>query len=448
MAYTSRNGRKPIEAAGKTSHSVIIRHPLVQGFLSSCIIPREPDSEIINTHTFLVEPPTINNIRLIIAIDGGFTEVSVQDKYPSSSYTFYNFGGLMFQIEDLQALHDKAFIDPEDMAKLRNIQRFPFVLPTKNLRLNNCATLTESVRWALFDFFCRTHDGEKPLITALRWLIFEEYNYSINDRVWLLASCPVCKAAHIAIHPKDGNSFPCPHCQNIIYLTDVFRLHEVVDDELGAGGILGYLTGVLEQMLLVHLIKTVLEIKSSMLQEIFFVRDGPLAFFGQTANIHKPMRKLMSFLAKGEPVGQSKLCLVGVEKGGVFAEHAAVIGDAIPAGHALILNNDYIYKYITPGSIGTRDPFGSTSYYGSKVIYKAEDRNIYILTIPTVEAQLNPTEQDLLNFRLILHNVAQLKCHMYENALVPIALVNKLVSLSDHPSKKLLSVFAKTQTKK
>jgi hypothetical protein len=31
---------------------------------------------------------------------------------------------------------------------------------------------------------------------------------------------------------------------------------------------------------------------------------------------------------------------------------------------------------------------------------------------------------------------------MYDNALLPVALVNKLVSLADHPSSKILKKFA------
>jgi hypothetical protein len=138
--------------------------------------------------------------------------------------------------------------------------------------------------------------------------------------------------------------------------------------------------------------------------------------------------------------------LVGVEKSGAFVEHAEMIQDQIPRGHALILNNEYIYEYITPGEGNKDEPFGKTSYYSAKVIFKAHDGNVYVLTLPCREALLNPQIQDLSNFNLVLHNIAKLKCHMYENALVPVALVNKLVSLSDHPSRKILSAFARAQT--
>jgi hypothetical protein len=440
-----------MEAASKTNHSAIIRHPIVQEFLNSCDIPQPADPQVVKLQAIPVAAPVDDRIRIIIAVDGGFSEVEVKKEYPSSSYTFYQFGGLLFQTSDLQALHNQPFIDPEDMAKLRNIQRFPFVLPTKNIRSNNCETLTHSVRWSLFKFFTTSHDGEKPFVLALRWLLFQEYNPEISNRKWTLASCPNCGASGITLSPQAGNQFACTYCNKPIYITDVFRLHEAIDDEMGAGGILGYLTGVLEQILIVHLIKTVWEIKKAMLPQILFVKDGPLAFFGQTANIHEPMRKLMSFLANrplasGETLNH--INLVGVEKSGPFVEHADAIANSIPLGHALILNNDYIYKYITPGAGDKSQPFGRTSYYGSKVIYKAADGNLYVLTLPTPKALLSPSTSDLYNFDLVLHNIAKLKCHMYDNALVPVALVNKLVSLSDHPSSKILSAFAKSHTYK
>src|SRR5581483_6868955 len=149
---------------------------------------------------------------------------------------FYNFGGLLFETTDLQALHAKPFIDPEDMAKLRNMQRFPFVLPTKNVCLNRCTSLVESVRWSIFDFFTQSHDNEKPLINALRLLLFQEYNPGVTERVWILASCPVCHELRIRIPAGAPNQFSCPTCTQPIYLTDVFRLHEAIDNEQGAGG--------------------------------------------------------------------------------------------------------------------------------------------------------------------------------------------------------------------
>ncbi|MBK8042885.1 MAG: hypothetical protein IPK21_09575 [Haliscomenobacter sp.] len=56
------------------------------------------------------------------------------------------------------------------------------------------------------------------------------------------------------------------------------------------------------------------------MKSILFIKDGPLGFFGQTANMHKPMRDLCNFLEEHYP-----LHLVGLEKSGAFAEHADFI---------------------------------------------------------------------------------------------------------------------------
>jgi hypothetical protein len=50
--------------------------------------------------------------------------------------------------------------------------------------------------------------------------------------------------------------------------------------------------------------------------------------------------------------------------------------------------------------------------------------------------------EDFHNLQAILANVEKLRCDMYDNALLPVALANKLVSLSDHPSSKILQKFA------
>jgi hypothetical protein len=96
--------------------------------------------------------------------------------------------------------------------------------------------------------------------------------------------------------------------------------------------------------------------------------------------------------------------LVGVEKSGAFVEHADAIRESIPLGHALILNNDYIYKYTTPGAGDAKEAFGRSSYYGSKVIFRATDGNMYVLTLPTPKALLSPTISDFSNFNLVVHH--------------------------------------------
>jgi hypothetical protein len=64
------------------------------------------------------------------------------------------------------------------------------------------------------------------------------------------------------------------------------------------------------------------------------------------------------------------------------------------------------------------------------------------------EAFLSPKKEDFKNIDVILTNIKKLKCDMYDNSLLPVTLVNKLVSLADHPSSIILEKFAKESLNK
>jgi hypothetical protein len=69
---------------------------------------------------------------------------------------------------------------------------------------------------------------------------------------------------------------------------------------------------------------------------------------------------------------------------------------------------------------------------------------MYVVSLPTPtdEVIASPSEGDLPNLHILLNNIEKLRCDMYDNSLVPIALANKLVSLANHPSSKILQKFA------
>lgn len=438
MGYSQRLGRRPMEQASKSAHSYVVNDPEVQAFIAKCSFPRASEEIDLAKHLVLeFQPVKQNPIRHVVAVDGGFSEVAVQSKYPSSTLCFFQFGALIFSVADLEAIEDSPFIDPSDMAKLKRIQRLKLALPVRNVAIENAKTLTESVRATLHEFFGRRLDGSS-LLETLKWFLFEEYGSPCE--AYVLASCPSCRKGPVTIERKavsgDGR-FPCSLCKESLYLTDAFRLHEAIDDEMGAGGILGYVTTLLEQIVMAHVLRLMLSQKPSLLSELLFIKDGPLAFFGQTANMHAKMRSLVRYL-----FAKHDLFMVGIEKSGNFVDHAAEIAKGMKAGSALILDNEYIYKYIIPGNADPTSPYGRTTYYSNKVIFKTAAERMYVLSIPTTDAKAFPTLADLRNLEVILTNVEKLKCDMYDDALIPVALVNKLVSLANHPSSSILQRFA------
>jgi hypothetical protein len=93
-------------------------------------------------------------------------------------------------------------------------------------------------------------------------------------------------------------------------------------------------------------------------------------------------------------------------------------------------------------------PYASTSYYGHKVIFKTGQGQMYVVSLPTRKLKVEPTTDDIPYLLDVLTHIEQLKCDMYENALLPVALANKLVSLAAVPSSKILESFAKSSITK
>lgn len=431
-----------MEYASKSSHGHIIKNEFVVEFLKKCEMPKTAeDLKNISFNFIEIKKKEENTIKNIIAIDGGYTEVPVKGRFPSTKITFFQFGSLIFNTGDLEKISKEPFIDPSDISKLKEITRLEFILPTKNIILKEVDTLTDSVRLALYEFFLKEIDKER-LIETLKWFIYEEYGKDHKERN--LPSCPKCFSKDIKLIKSQMTSdytFKCPYCGETIYLTDIFTLHNSVDDELGVGET-GSITLLLEQMLLVHLIRLIIKVNPKILKNTLFIKDGPLAFFGNSSKMYTPMRALVKYLFE-----KYDLHLVGVEKSGSFVDHANEISELIPPGNILMPDNEYIYNYIIPGRADNKYPYGMTTYYGNKVIFKSWNERMYVLTIPTKEGDVltSPSLSDFKNLDTILLNIENLKCDMYENALFPVALVNKLVSLSDHPSSKILKKFAENK---
>jgi hypothetical protein len=358
---------------------------------------------------------------------------------------FSQFGALLFKSEDLAEVNASAFIYPEDMARLKNIHRLKLALPTKNVRFQDENTLQGTVLKSIFEFFSKNKLEEKhSLIDTLAWFIFRRYKQGSpteNEKRWNLATNPLSPERNqVTLFEQQMNrdyTFLCPETGGTIYLTDIFRFQEIIDEETGAAGILGYLVNTIEHIIIIHIIRQLLNIQPEALKKVLFIKDGSTGFFGQTAPLHDPMNDLVNWL-----LSKHNILLVGLEKSGAFVDHAQEIQDKLKPGQALILTDDYIYRYILPGGGDPNRPYASTSNYGHKVIFKTRKGQMHVVSVPVRELKKSPTIADLPNLQVLLDNVEDLHCDMYDSALFPVALVNKLVSLSAHPSQRILQKFA------
>lgn len=491
MGATSRSG-KPNEWAARINHTHIIKDEMVNNFLSKCSFPKEVENiEEVSTLIEEVDDSIESPIKFILAVDGGYTNIEINKNFPTSEIAFFQFGALNFAKQDLLNLSEKPFIFPEDMQKLNSLQRWKLTLPIKNINYDNSASLTHAFRKALYEFFMVGERIDDKLIETVKWIVFEEYS-STRSESYILGSNPYNKntdeSTKIELKLSEmSKDYTWETEHGIIYLTDVFRLHEAIDDDFGASGVLGYVTRLVEQMILFYFIHFIYKTKPNMLKEYLFIADGALSFAGQTATMHKYVRKLCTFLQNTED-----LFLVGIEKSGAFVDHIYKISTVdtpkiysnpslieyvqnpesdkvvtsqrfLEKNHYLILNNSYMFKYILIGD-ENKTLYGDTSYYSGKVLFHTKNGQKIVLTVPIRSAKIygykrnpnnidefldnkldlneSPPKDEYKNLDIILKNIYLLKCDMYDNSIVPIALANKLVSLSNIPSQMLLDKFA------
>jgi hypothetical protein len=443
MAYGSR-GRRPLERASKSAHHHVINDESVIQLVRESWLP--PRREEVDLPSGVIVPALGDDLPVqhFIAVDGGYQEAVVRPEYPSSTLCFMQFGAVAFTRDDLLAVEETPHPAPEDMQRLRNLERLKLALPLRNMRLAEATTLTDSVRQAVYRFFTGAVMSGSSLMDTLRWFVFREFqNQPVSERTWHLASNPCTPEGEgVDLRPSDMRDdyiFLCGKTNQPIYLTDVFRLHERVDEELGAGSILSYLMTTIEQIIIVHILRLIARRRPAALSNIAVIKDGPLAFFGVTANLHTPMRELLVHLQRSADPN-----LIGVEKSGPFVEHAHQIADRMQAGQALILSDDYIYRYILAS--GTSDEtgrsYGASTYYGRKVVFKTRTGAVHVLTVPTTQETADPRFEDFIGLETGLQVADLLHCDMYDDALFPVALANRLVSLSAHPSQRILERFA------
>src|SRR5205807_5283277 len=239
MGYSTR-GRKPIERASKIAHVEIIKNKEVQDYIGHCILPSAPSAGSLDHLLVDLGEADLGEISAVIAIDGGYTETFVRDDFPSACIAFFTFGPLLFNLSDLRQLDTKRFIAPEDLQKLKQIERFTLVLPTKGIRHPDQVSLAATIRSAIFEFFNKKRGpDDDQLLRSLVWFLFRRWKKQPDDQFEVvLERCPYdCGHGRIAFAYSAAEMQECPDCKRAVYITDVFRFHERIDEEMGASGI-------------------------------------------------------------------------------------------------------------------------------------------------------------------------------------------------------------------
>jgi hypothetical protein len=188
MAYDSR-GRRPFERASKSAHHHVINDEAVVSLVSQSWLPPAHDSATLPPGIIIPDPEGELPVEHFIAIDGSYHEAVVRPEYPSSTLCFMQFGAIAFSREDLLSIDRSPHPAPEDMERLRKLERLAF--PLRNMRLSDATNLTDSIRQSVYQFFNGSVMSGSSLMDTLRWFIFREFESGgAGGRIWHLASNP------------------------------------------------------------------------------------------------------------------------------------------------------------------------------------------------------------------------------------------------------------------
>ncbi|WP_120946225.1 DNA double-strand break repair nuclease NurA [Helicobacter labacensis] len=447
------------ERASKINHQHIVENEKVKAYLARCGVvetPLDVDVKSVATALSTIQNRVDSHIERLVVVDGGYQEVCVDDKFPSKRLCYYNVGILTFLLKDLKNLAKQQSINPDDLGGLeKDFQRFSFVLSIQGYCHDKKDFIT-TTRERLYEIFIENslnEDGD-CLLNTLKWLVFQEYKGGGGS---IEIACAGCGSRHIfkkqSASYKDlqNDSLVCT-CGAKIYITDCFGLHTLVDEILGAGAIESYVMGVFEVVLMLSMFRFLIEENQwEWLPKILFIKDGPLTLFSRLDGFaFKVVRVFLQYLYDRSLQDRSSYVnWIGLDKSGLFVEHLQNLESKIPKESLVLPDSAYIKKCIT-GDTGST--FWHNTYFGIKMLVKSDRAFVLDVAIPfgldmAYQHYLeNPRIGDFLTLKNILEVLKELKCDLYQQSFIPIVMLNKLVSISHIPGRRILKSFSKSQS--
>lgn len=446
MPYKDRFGR--MEQARSTGHVPIVENELVKEKLRSFrIFAQQPHPEI--SSDLIVNAAALgtseNPIRWVISFDGSPHEVAAREEYPSTRIGYIQVAGVLVHLEELLSQQNTHLVDPAVIHEATQEALHSMVLPGSNVCRQDMPTVRDSWRAEVYDIFREYTVEDIPLINVYMLLV-EKSDKRSNHGGVIVARCPTsygCSAQNIEV-PLEGAV--CPSCGGRIFPTDALRIHEEVSEKHGNATSLGRLMTVLEQVTMVAYWHFLLRRQARIVGYVGFILDGPLALFGPQAWLHTAILAFIHDMYRDLANQRLRIpVILGIEKGGQFAEHAAALEERIPRRYLMPLSDDYIYQHILTYRSAPGAAFGRDTYYGQKFFYRTAQGQMLTITIPkTVRAVVdphNPAHYSILPDALAL--LDRIGTNLYRDAVIPVALAHSYASIPLRTGSKVLALLSR-----
>jgi hypothetical protein len=338
---------------------------------------------------------------------------------------------------DLHQLQQRVgrFASPQAIRDAQEAAVMAGVLPSSNLLRSDGTPPRRAFREAVEELLQTRHVEGRSLFEVLEE-VQANHPETGGRPLASLARCPnpQCSQPMTAADGKplffDADGTDCEACGEHILFTDLLRAHETFREHAENAEACGRIMSVAERLITLGFLDHVHARMRWAVGDISLVTDGPLALFGEVAKLKGGILRRMQTVAEELRAAGLRLpVIVGIEKSGVFVEHARAIRTHIPPGFLMAPDGDYLESYVTfRGS-----PHGAETYYGRHFFYRSRDRRVYVITVPPLgRRDALPHErfaaEDYPTLACTCALIETIGTRLYDDATIPLVLAHRFAA--------------------
>ncbi|TDW95941.1 DNA double-strand break repair nuclease NurA [Dinghuibacter silviterrae] len=366
--------------------------------------------------------------KVLIAIDGDYSKSIIENGYPGAEIGYITVSTVAILLNKVRELEKEEFIDPKKFRETEKTSSIDSLFVGCNVVLQGEQSATSSMRKILYKelYKCHIFKDSESLLDTYHTLLRE------RPKGGRAPKCPYDECE--ADYEFSEGEYLCKSCGGKLYSTDALRLHELLNNSGTSGEMYGQIKETFKKLQLIHILRTFEQHPKyfSLLREMVFFMEGPLAVFSTASWLARPIRKELERVNdKVRAEFGADLIILGIERTGNFVKHFMDIDtkkdgtdNNFPNQSAFLLTNSYIKEHIVynenPHFVYLNDTsFGRKFFYKTKGGYRVVSS---VATFSNYQSNTDtafPAQFPRLSDVLVL--LDKLVSSRYENSITPLA---------------------------